>query len=145
MRANGLIVFIPKFGIEGVVHLTPKEDKKAPSPAAYKLDEERQTVTSADGALAFTVFDKVMGLVAPASFHTGLSPLQCLAAQSCLRRMHWGTCPEPLQLATCGRSAHRRGVQVAVRISIEEGYGHRRHMVLELVDRSELPASEEMA
>ena len=36
-------------------------------------------------------------------------------------------------------------VQVAVRISIEEGVGHRRHMVLELVDRSELPASEEMS
>ena len=59
VRANGLIVFIPKFGIEGVVHLTPKEDKNAPSPPAYKLDEERQTVTSADGALAFTVFDNV--------------------------------------------------------------------------------------
>ena len=36
-------------------------------------------------------------------------------------------------------------MQVAVRISIEEGVSHRRHMVLALVNRGELPASEEMA
>ena len=60
VRANGLIVFIPKFGIEGVVHLNPKEDKKGPPAAgSFKLDEERQTVASPDGSLAFTVFDKV--------------------------------------------------------------------------------------
>ena len=59
VRANGLIVFIPKFGIEGVVHLNPKEDKKgAPATGGFKLDEERQTVSSPDGSLAFTVFDK---------------------------------------------------------------------------------------
>ena len=70
MRANGLIIFIPKYGIEGTVHLNPKDkegQEAAPqrngsaSEAAggFVLDEEKQTVTSPDGSLAFTVFDKV--------------------------------------------------------------------------------------
>ena len=60
MRANGLIVFIPKFGIEGVVHLNPKDDGKGQAAGGFKLDEERQTVASPDGSLAYTVFDKVL-------------------------------------------------------------------------------------
>ena len=35
--------------------------------------------------------------------------------------------------------------KVAVRITIVEGTGHRRHLSLELIERSELPASEQMS
>ncbi|KAI8464454.1 MAG: hypothetical protein J3K34DRAFT_526194 [Monoraphidium minutum] len=65
VKANGLIVFVPRYGIEGPVYLTPKGgggdggggggDAQAPQ---FVLDEERQVVTSADGALRFAVFDK---------------------------------------------------------------------------------------
>ena len=74
VRANGLIIFIPKYGIEGTVHLNPK-DSEGPSEAprsngaaseaaseaagSFLLDEEKQTVASPDGSLAYTVFDKV--------------------------------------------------------------------------------------
>ena len=70
VRANGLIIFIPKYGIEGTVHLNPK-DREGPSEAprsngaaseaagSFLLDEEKQTVASPDGSLAYTVFDKV--------------------------------------------------------------------------------------
>ena len=35
-------------------------------------------------------------------------------------------------------------MQAAVKISIHEGVGHRRSLVLELIDRSQLPTSELM-
>lgn len=71
VRANGLIVFVPKYGIEGPVYLTEKPAGAASAPAAapahaahsadaapdYVLDEEKQTVTSKDGVVRFTVFD----------------------------------------------------------------------------------------
>ena len=57
----------------------------------FVLDEDKQQVTSKDGRLQFTIFDKA-----------------------------------------------------AVRICIEETFGHRRQLQLSLVDRSDLPASELM-
>ena len=36
------------------------------------------------------------------------------------------------------------GMQVAVKISIHEGVGHRRSLVLDLIPRDQLPASELM-
>ena len=62
MRANGVIVFIPKYGIEGTVLLTPKEGSKLAIAAPFGdfvLDEERQRLTSQDGHISCTVFDKV--------------------------------------------------------------------------------------
>lgn len=47
MRANGFIVFVPKYGIEGPVYLT---EKGADAEAAWTMDEAKQTVTSTDGA-----------------------------------------------------------------------------------------------
>lgn len=43
VKANGLIVFVPKYGIEGPVYLTGKEaaDKKQ-SDKLYVLDEDTQ-------------------------------------------------------------------------------------------------------
>ena len=35
--------------------------------------------------------------------------------------------------------------KAAVRISVEETFGHRRHLQLMLVDRNELPVSEQMS
>lgn len=113
VRANGLIVFVPKYGIEGPVYLEEAaaaaaavadgggasggagggSRKKVVSAADsnYVYDEEKQTVRSKDGGTHYTVFDKC-----------------------------------------------------AVRICVEETHGNRRHLVLRLVPRSELPASEQM-
>lgn len=58
MKANGLIVFVPKYGIEGPVYLTPRADgnsnsgpssssnNKAVAESAFVLDEKKQTVVS---------------------------------------------------------------------------------------------------
>lgn len=58
VRANGIIVFIPKFGIEGTVVLTPKTDE-GKAASNFVLDEEKQHLSSRDGSIACTVFDKV--------------------------------------------------------------------------------------
>jgi exoribonuclease R len=79
VRANGLIVFVPKYGIEGPVYLEDSaaaaaaadgpapasggRKKGAPAAAAaadslYVYDEEKQTVRSKDGSTHYTVFDK---------------------------------------------------------------------------------------
>jgi exosome complex exonuclease DIS3/RRP44 len=99
VKANGLIVFVPRYGIEGSVYLTPKEGEgggggggaAGEQQQQFVLDEERQVVSSADGRLRFTIFDKC-----------------------------------------------------AVRIVVEEGAGHRRQLVLSLVPREQLPATEIM-
>ena len=57
VRANGLILFVPRYGIEGPVYLTGK-DATAQDAAAYVLDEAKQTVTAQDGSARYTVFDK---------------------------------------------------------------------------------------
>lgn len=123
VRSNGLIVFVPKYGIEGPVYLDDAAATAAaagadggssgsgagaggssgsgkarrgvgaapPADSQYVYDEEKQTVHSRDGRLAFTVFDPC-----------------------------------------------------AVRICVEEAAGNRRTLVLRLVDRGELPDSERM-
>lgn len=61
VRANGLIVFVPKFGIEGPVYLDDGAGGPAGGAAAagegLVYDEERQTVRSACGAVRHCVFD----------------------------------------------------------------------------------------
>ena len=66
IRGNGLIVFVPKYGIEGPVYLEDTagaagkaggaEDGAAPTPA-FVYDEERQTVVSASRGVRWTIFD----------------------------------------------------------------------------------------
>ena len=118
VRANGLIIFVPKYGIEGPVYLTKKDSTKSQDRSGshmqasttasnsttadsqlagssqddFVLDEDKQMVVSKDGQRSYTVFDKA-----------------------------------------------------AVKISVEETFGHRRHLQLKLVDRSELPPSEQMS
>ncbi|KAL6771469.1 hypothetical protein ACKKBG_A26505 [Auxenochlorella protothecoides x Auxenochlorella symbiontica] len=72
VRANGLLVFVPKYGIEGPVHLDDadragKEGVSSSAPAAvdsapgavprFVYDEEKQTVSREDGGVAYTIFD----------------------------------------------------------------------------------------
>jgi exosome complex exonuclease DIS3/RRP44 len=117
VKSNGLIVFVPKFGIEGPVFLSaidsgsgggsggsgsgvnskklktgaPTTEDVPMSDGAFHFDEEKQIVSNASGSLRYTIFD------------------------------------------AC-----------AVKIFVQEGTGRRRTLVLELVPREELPESEKM-
>eukprot|EP00898_Chlorokybus_atmophyticus_P008814 jgi/Chlat1/8934/Chrsp94S08251 len=59
VRTNGIIVFVPKYGIEGPIYVTPHAKSKGEAAVTddFTLDEERQTVVSKDGKIAFRVFD----------------------------------------------------------------------------------------
>ena len=61
VKANGLIVFVPKFGIEGPVFLGGKPGGEgeggAAAAAAFAFDEDKQTVRSASGSVQYTIFD----------------------------------------------------------------------------------------
>lgn len=86
-----LLVFVPKYGIEGPVHFV---DNEVLQNSGLIFDEEKQTVVDNNNGISrplYTVFD-----------------------------------------------------QCAVRITVKEGYGKRRWLSLELVDRSLLPASEQV-
>lgn len=101
VRANGLVVFVPKYGIEGPVFLTEKAkeasmqglgkgDAAAKSSSEdFHLNEDQQMIASKDGKICIRIFDKA-----------------------------------------------------AVRIAVVEGTGHRRQLLLQLVDRDVLPQSE---
>jgi len=54
VKENALVVFVPKYGIEGVVWLAKKEEK-----GAFVLNTEKQQVLAADGSKSYTIFDKV--------------------------------------------------------------------------------------
>lgn len=56
VRQNGIIVFVPKFGIEGPVYFVAKG---AEAEAAFTIDETKQCVSAVDGSASYTVFDKV--------------------------------------------------------------------------------------
>jgi exosome complex exonuclease DIS3/RRP44 len=66
VRANGLVVFVPRFGIEGPVFLTDKDgnpiadqqQQQQQQQQQFVLDEDKQTVVSADGSMRYSVFDK---------------------------------------------------------------------------------------
>ncbi len=47
VRANGIIVFVPKYGIEGPVYLT---EKGADEEAAWTMDEAAQALSAVDGS-----------------------------------------------------------------------------------------------
>ncbi|KAL2609132.1 hypothetical protein R1flu_027705 [Riccia fluitans] len=58
IKSNGLIVFVPKFGIEGPVYLTGKKDTKDESD--WIVDEQSQTTVSRDGKYRYKVLDKLV-------------------------------------------------------------------------------------
>ncbi|PKA52121.1 Ribonuclease II, chloroplastic/mitochondrial [Apostasia shenzhenica] len=55
IKANGLIVFVPKFGIEGPVYLTPKGDKGGD----WTPDEARQIVTKTGTNISYKALQTV--------------------------------------------------------------------------------------
>lgn len=61
VRANGLIVFVPKFGIEGPLYFDQRklEDKDGNSNVLYVLDDRTQTAISSDGSQHFQIFGVV--------------------------------------------------------------------------------------
>lgn len=96
VKANGLVVFVPRYGIEGPVFLTDKDGNQAAAGAAdaeqqqqqFVLDEEKQCVVSADGAVRYSVFDKcavrisvVEGAARRRSIKLALVPRSELAAE----------------------------------------------------------------
>ena len=60
VRTNGLIVFVPKFGIEGPVYFhSNSEEKGGDGKIQFALDDHTQVARSLDGTLRFQVFDTV--------------------------------------------------------------------------------------
>lgn len=71
VQSNGLVVFVPKYGIEGPVYFHEKEGKAArkdgkssvevteDKEVGWLLNEETQTVSSLEGHKVFKVLDKV--------------------------------------------------------------------------------------
>ncbi|KAK9164894.1 hypothetical protein Scep_000085 [Stephania cephalantha] len=55
IRANGFIVFVPKFGIEGPVYLTQRDEKGG----EWVVDEEHQEVKKMDGSISYNVLQMV--------------------------------------------------------------------------------------
>ncbi|XP_062102794.1 exosome complex exonuclease RRP44 homolog A [Humulus lupulus] len=56
IRANGFIVFVPKYGIEGPVYLTQKSEKGG---GEWFVDEQEQKIKKMDGSLSFSVLQAV--------------------------------------------------------------------------------------
>lgn len=63
VRKNGAIVFIPRFGIEGVVYVSTRQQEKD-LKAHFTFDEVAQRLTSvANPAASLRVFDEVCMLL----------------------------------------------------------------------------------
>lgn len=56
IRANGFIVFVPKFGIEGPVYLVARGEKGA---GEWVVDEQQQKVKKMDGSVSYSVLQSV--------------------------------------------------------------------------------------
>lgn len=66
VKANGLVVFVPRYGIEGPVFLTDKDGnplapdtQQQQQQQQFVLDESKQALVAADGSgVSYAVFDK---------------------------------------------------------------------------------------
>ncbi|KAF5753110.1 putative mitotic control protein dis3 [Tripterygium wilfordii] len=56
IRSNGFIVFVPKYGIEGPVYLTPRGEK---GDGEWFVDEQQQQVKKMDGSVSYSVLQSV--------------------------------------------------------------------------------------
>lgn len=56
IRSNGFIVFVPKFGIEGPLYLTPRGQKGS---GDWYVDEQQQKIVKMDGSLSYSVLQTV--------------------------------------------------------------------------------------
>lgn len=57
IRSNGFIVFLPKYGIEGPVYLTPRGGDKGGGD--WFVDEQHQQIKKMDGSLSYGVLQAV--------------------------------------------------------------------------------------
>lgn len=55
IRSNGFIVFVPKYGIEGPVYLTPKGE----NGGEWVVDEKQQKIRKLDGSVSYGVLGTV--------------------------------------------------------------------------------------
>ncbi|KAF3440890.1 hypothetical protein FNV43_RR19176 [Rhamnella rubrinervis] len=58
IRSNGFIVFLPKYGIEGPVYLTPRGGDKG--GGEWFVDEQHQQIKMMDGSRSYSVLQAVM-------------------------------------------------------------------------------------
>lgn len=56
MRSNGFIVFVPKFGIEGPVYLTPNGQKAG---GEWLVDEQNQKIRKINGNVSYSILQTV--------------------------------------------------------------------------------------
>ncbi|XP_004287714.1 PREDICTED: exosome complex exonuclease RRP44 [Fragaria vesca subsp. vesca] len=56
IRSNGFFVFVPKFGIEGPVYLTPRGQKGS---GEWYVDEQQQKIRKMDGSISYSVLQTV--------------------------------------------------------------------------------------
>lgn len=110
---------MPKYGIEGPVYLTSKDSGK--SQQSRSTSHMQASMTATNGTKA--------------------------DSQSASSAQDEFVLDEDKQMVVSkdGRRSYTVFDKAAVRISVEETFGHRRHLQLMLVDRSELPASEQMS
>ncbi|CAI0404594.1 unnamed protein product [Linum tenue] len=59
IRSNGFIVFVPKYGIEGPVYLTPKGEKGGSSGGEWFVDEQQQKIKKMDGSVSYGILQAV--------------------------------------------------------------------------------------
>ncbi|KAB2623627.1 exosome complex exonuclease RRP44-like [Pyrus ussuriensis x Pyrus communis] len=56
IRSNGFFVFVPKYGIEGPVYLTPRGEKGS---GEWYVDEQQQKIRKMDGSISYSVLQTV--------------------------------------------------------------------------------------
>ncbi|KAM1156003.1 hypothetical protein ACFX11_027109 [Malus domestica] len=56
IRSNGFFVFVPKYGIEGPVYLTPRGEKGG---GEWYVDEQQQKIRKMDGSISYSVLQTV--------------------------------------------------------------------------------------
>ncbi|KAM5547021.1 exosome complex exonuclease RRP44 [Rosa sericea] len=56
IRSNGFFVFVPQFGIEGPVYLTPRGEKGS---GEWFVDEQQQKIRKMDGSISYSVLQTV--------------------------------------------------------------------------------------
>ncbi|GAB2279377.1 Exosome complex exonuclease RRP44 A [Dionaea muscipula] len=59
IRSNGFIVFVPKYGIEGPVYLTPPRGGGDKGVGEWIVDEQHQKVKKTDGSMSYSVLHTV--------------------------------------------------------------------------------------
>ncbi|KAJ1562981.1 exosome catalytic subunit dis3 [Cladochytrium tenue] len=57
---NGFVVLIPRYGIEGIVHITPKDAAAAAAAPALAFDADRDELTNAAAGVTLRLFARVV-------------------------------------------------------------------------------------